>query len=714
MPLYASGNRCESHLCIIHTNARMGTENAFQQVVMDIATLPTETVEHIPEAVPSIAERLRELLASGMSPVHVCGHTGVGKSTAVIEALVSYQGVVRLVLDGVVTAEGVLARLALATGSATLNEHDVFKRLENCSCVVVFDQMDDLIVAGRTDVINLITSICAVPGVRAILVAALPIPFDVAAQVEVTGIDLEAAHEMIGSHVASTAADCLHGIPRILKMAGPLAKIDANSLFHSIRRDIAAMPAGHDKAMKVSRAVATQVLRRLSYEYKDALILHGVLSASACGVPMGIMEAALTSEQRTKILQPLLNSGVVEAQNGRYIAIGQSTEEKRTVRSSDVFERLMKASAATCERILDHLAGGNHGPDAIQWLDGAGWYLAIAVLSDGSAAGRQLRQAVPRLLAHCGCPKEADALAVRLQSSGQYISDEDVAWQTLHLVETGLRRSINRPFDSLLPIFDNERFSSVLRATTGMVLTEAYLRQGKPEMARLLAGQVLEIGHFDARSSAKCYWLQARAIRARDGAACSVDPFVKARTAALNANDIPIVSACAISISSIHAANGNARGAAEVLLDSYDLLRTSDDDKTKAILLRRVARVMEGTGELEQAGIVAFQAYNHAITAGSVELAATLCQMMMVYAVECAAVPLALAASFLSQQLRMATGSTSSVMSTQIASMMQVLNESHIDLGMPKSTGEATEIISKQVDLWRTQLRLELGGHRAA
>jgi hypothetical protein len=580
--------------------------------------------------------------------------------------------------------------------------------------VVVFDQMDDLIVAGRTDVINLITSICAVPGVRAILVAALPIPFDVAAQLEVTGIDLEAAHEMIGSHVASTAADCLHGIPRILKMAGPLAKIDANSLFHSIRRDIAAMPAGHDKAMKVSRAVATQVLRRLSYEYKDALILHGVLSASACGVPTGIMEAALTSEQRTKILQPLLNSGVVEAQNGRYIAIGQSTEEKRTVRSSDVFERLMKASAATCERILDHLAGGNHGPDAIQWLDGAGWYLAIAVLSDGSAAGRQLRQAVPRLLAHCGCPKEADALAVRLQSSGQYISDEDVAWQTLHLVETGLRRSINRPFDSLLPIFDNERFSSVLRATTGMVLTEAYLRQGKPEMARLLAGQVLEIGHFDARSSAKCYWLQARAIRARDGAACSVDPFVKARTAALNANDIPIVSACAISISSIHAANGNARGAAEVLLDSYDLLRTSDDDKTKAILLRRVARVMEGTGELEQAGIVAFQAYNHAITAGSVELAATLCQMMMVYAVECAAVPLALAASFLSQQLRMATGSTSSVMSTQIASMMQVLNESHIDLGMPKSTGEATEIISKQVDLWRTQLRLELGGHRAA
>jgi hypothetical protein len=123
---------------------------------------------------------------------------------------------------------------------------------------------------------------------------------------------------------------------------------------------------------------------------------------------------------------------------------------------------------------------------------------------------------------------------------------------------------------------------------------------------------------------------------------------------------------------------------------------------------------MEGTGELEQAGIVAFQAYNHAISAGSVELAATLCQMMMVYGVECAAVPVALAASFLSQQLRMATGSTSSVMSIQIASMMQVLNESHIDLGMPQSTGEATEIISKQVDLWRTQLRLELGGHRAA
>ena len=714
MPLYANGNQCKSHLCIMHTMAHMGTAIANTSLVMDTATLPTETTEQILETVPSVAERLRELLASGMSPVHLCGHTGVGKSTAVTEALASYQEVVRLVLDGVVTAEGVLARLALATGTATLNEHDVLKRLENRSCVVVFDQMDDLIAAGRTDVLSLIKSICAVPGVRVILVAALRIPFDVAAQVEVAGIDIEAAQEAIGSHVASIAVEGLYGIPRILKMAGPLAKIDANSLFHSIRRDIAAMPAIHDNAMKVSRAVATQVLRRLSYEYKDALILHGVLSASACGVPANIMDAALTPDQRTKVLQPLLNSGIVEAQNGRYIAIGQSTEEKRTVRSSDMFERLMKASAAACERILDHLAGGNHGADAIQWLDGAGWYLAIAVLSDGSAAGRQLRQAVPRLLAHCGCPKEADALAVRLQSSGQYISDEDVAWQTLHLVETGLRRSANRPFDSLHPIFGNEAFSNVLRATTGMVLAEAYLQQGKPEMARVLAGQVLEIGHFDARTSAKCYWLQARAIRARDGAACSVDPFIKARTAALNANDLPIVSACAVSISRIHAANGNARDAAEVLIDSYDLLRLCDDDKTKAILLRRVARVMEDTGELELAGIVAFQAYNHAISAGSVELAASLCQMMIVYGVECAAVPFALAASFLSQQLRMAAGSTSSVMSTRIASMMQVLNESHIDLGMPQSTGEATATISSQVDLWRTQLRLERGGYRAA
>jgi hypothetical protein len=193
-----------------------------------------------------------------------------------------------------------------------------------------------------------------------------------------------------------------------------------------------------------------------------------------------------------------------------------------------------------------------------------------------------------------------------------------------------------------------------------------------------------------------------------------VDPFIKARTAALNANDLPIVSACAVSISRIHAANGNPRDAADVLIDSYDLLRSSDDDKTKAILLRRVARVIEDTGELEQAGIVAFQAYNHAISAGSVELAASLCQMMIVYGVESAAVPFALAASFLSQQLRMAVGSTSSVMSTRIASMMQVLNESHIDLGMPQSTDEATEIISKQVDIWRTQLRLERGGYRAA
>ena len=46
---------------------------------MEIATLPTEIIEQIPESVPTVAERLRELLASGMSPVHLCGHTGVGK-----------------------------------------------------------------------------------------------------------------------------------------------------------------------------------------------------------------------------------------------------------------------------------------------------------------------------------------------------------------------------------------------------------------------------------------------------------------------------------------------------------------------------------------------------------------------------------------------------------------------------------------------------------
>jgi hypothetical protein len=123
---------------------------------------------------------------------------------------------------------------------------------------------------------------------------------------------------------------------------------------------------------------------------------------------------------------------------------------------------------------------------------------------------------------------------------------------------------------------------------------------------------------------------------------------------------------------------------------------------------------MEGTGELEQAGIVAFQAYTHAITAGSVELAATLCQMMLVYAVECAAVPMALAASYLSQQLRMAPGSPVSIMSTQVGAMVQVLQSSDIDLGMPQSTGEAMDTIGKQVDIWRTQLRLERGGYRAA
>jgi len=681
---------------------------------MDIATLPSALPETIPASKPSATKQLQDLLATGTSPVHLHGPAGVGKSTTIADALAGYIEVIRLVLDGVVTAEGVLARLALVTGAATLNTHDVLKRLENRSCVVVADQVDDLIAAGRADAIHLLGMICGIPGVRVVLVSSMPLPFDVPASVTVTGIALDDAQKMIGSHVASTVVESLSGIPRILKMASPLAQIDGNSLFHSIRRDIAAMPAAHDNALRVSRAVATQALRRMSYEVKDALILHGLLSASACGVPKAILEVALTADQQLKVLQPLVMSGVVEAQAGRYIAIGQSTEEKRSVRSSELFERLMNASAAACERMLDHLANGNHGQESIQWLESAGWYIAMAVLSDGSAAGRQLRQAVPRLLAHCGCQKEADALAVRLQSSGQYIADEDVAWQTLHLVESGLRRSANRPLDTLLPVFSNERFSNVLRATTGLVLAEAYLQQGKAEIARQLVGKVLELGHFDARTTAKCYWLQARAIRDRDGDACSVDPFVKARAAALSANDIPMVSACAVAISSIHAANGNPRGAAEVLVESYESLRTSDDDKTKAILLRRVARVMEGIGELEQAGIVAFQAYSHAITAGSVELAATLCQMMLVYGVECAAVPMALAASYLSEQLRMAPGSPVSVMSTQVGAMVQVLRSAEIDLGMPHSNSEATETIQKQVDVWRTQLRLELGGHLAA
>jgi hypothetical protein len=571
-----------------------------------------------------------------------------------------------------------------------------------------------MITAARTDAFKLLELICGVPGVRVVFVAALPIPFSVNAEVEIQGIPFEDAQKMVGMNVASTAIEGLYGIPRILKMASPLAQIDANSLFHSIRRDIAGMPVDDDKALKVSRAVATQVLRRMSYDNKDGLILHGVLSASATGVPSNVIHSALTTDQKVRTLQPLLDSGVVEEQNGRYIAIGQSTEEKRTVRSSELFEQLMKTSAMVCERMLDHLASGNHGPEAIAWLDGAGWYVAMAILSDGSIAGRQLRQAVPRLLAHCGCQKEADALAVRLQSSGQYISDEEVAWQTLHLVESGLRRSSNRPLDALVPIFNNEAFTSVLRATAGMVLAEAYLKQGKAEVARQMAGQVLEIGHLDTRTTAKCYWLQARAIRDRDGAACSVDPFMKARTVARAANDLPMVCACAVAISSIHAANGNPRGAAEVLVESYDLLRETADDKTKAILLRRVARIMEGIGELEQAGIVAFQAYSHAISAGSVEIAATLCQMMLVYGVESAAVPMALAASYLSQQLRLAPGAVVSVMSSQVGAMVQVLQASAIDLGMPKNSEEATETIRKQVEVWRTQLRLELDGHRAA
>lgn len=692
----------------------MGTANAFTNAVMDIATHLPSTSETNPAPNAAAADQLRLLLASGQSPIAVDGFAGIGKSTTVSNALAGYREVVRLVLDSVVTAEGVLARLALATGTATLSVHDVLKRLENQSCVVVLDQLDDLVAAGRMDAINIVKLICGVPGVRVVLVSAMPLPFAVPASVTVTGIALDDAQKMIGSHVASTVVESLGGIPRILKMASPLAQIDANSLFHSIRRDIAAMPAADDKSLKVSRAVATQVLRRLSYDFKDALILHGVLSASACGVPKAIIDVALTADQQSKILQPLVMSGVVEAQSGRYIAIGQSTEEKRSVRSSDLFERLMNASAAACERMLDHLANGNHGQESIQWLESAGWYIAMAVLSDGSSAGRQLRQAVPRLLAHCGCQKEADALAVRLQSSGQYVSDEDVAWQTLHLVESGLRRSANRPLDVLLPVFSKERFSNVLRATTGMVLAEAYLQQGKAEIARQLVGKVLELGHFDARTTAKCYWLQARAIRDRDGDACSADPFIKARTAALSANDIPLVSACAVAISTIHAASGNSRAAAEVLVESYELLLASDDDKTKAILLRRVARVMESIGELEQAGIVAFEAYSHAITAGSVELAATLCQMMLVYGVECAAVPMALAASYLAEQLRMAPGSSVSLMSTQVGAMVHVLRSAEIDLGMPMSTAEATETIQKQVDVWKTQLRLELGGHRAA
>ena len=62
----------------------------------------------------------------------------------------------------------------------------------------------------------------------------------------------------------------------------------------------------------------------------------------------------------------------------------------------------------------------------------------------------------------------------------------------------------------------------------------------------------------------------------------------------------------------------------------------------------------------------------------------------------------------------MAPGSPVSVMSTQVGAMVQVLRSAEIDLGMPQSISEATETIQKQMDVWRTQLRLERGGHRAA
>jgi hypothetical protein len=62
----------------------------------------------------------------------------------------------------------------------------------------------------------------------------------------------------------------------------------------------------------------------------------------------------------------------------------------------------------------------------------------------------------------------------------------------------------------------------------------------------------------------------------------------------------------------------------------------------------------------------------------------------------------------------MAPGNPVSIMSTQVGAMVQVLQSSDIDLGMPQSTGEAMDTIGKQVDIWRTQLRLERGGYRAA
>ena len=657
--------------------------------------------------VTATIQELQTYLANGASPITVQGAHGSGKSYAVSKAVESVASLIWITCTGVTTAEGLLARLSAATGAVSNVVDDVFKRLENHPSVIVLDQMTEYVQADRLDATHLLKLLCCVPNLRLVIVTVDVPSYLTETVVTVMGMDLSEATECLNRPMASSAIRSLCGLPRALRIVGSLRDLDTNALFYALRGDIQKLPSHMPAAQKINIGCAMQA-RKVLFDGNMALTeLHALIANSPTGIPIWLLDNLCTGSVVSTNVNLMLNYGLLERGLMSFTTCLSTPIPGSKIGLTEVFELAQDLTATRCEDLLSKLVAGDQRDVSSAWLQDAFWYVSVAKCADRSESGQFLKRVVPRLLSLCGCPREAAALSVYLQTQDNYSSYEEAAWQTLHLVESGIQKSLLRTTQPLVAICNNLRLSDEVRIHSGIVLASALLGQNKPELCRIQVDIVLENPSLDLRSRAICYWIQAKAIRLRDGVACPIDPFVKARHAARDASYTSLECANNVAISKILVASGDSAGAIQVLMSSFEQVRDGKNDTTKAILLRRVASLLAYSGEFESASAVAFAAYQYATEAGSVECAVTACHMIVCYAVESGAVPVAVSAAYLSQRLTVGIGSLSSVMSTQLGAIQAVLCASGIDLKLNLTTDRAMRIIMDQIEIWRTHMSID-------
>lgn len=658
-------------------------------------------------AVTATVQELQTHLANGVSPITVQGGHGSGKSYAVSKAVESFTSLIWINCTGVKTAEGLLARLSAATGAVSNVVEDVFKRLENNSSVIVLDQMTEYVQADRLDATNLLKFLCRVPNLRLIIVS-LDVPsYLTETVVTVMGMNASEAEECINRPMARSAIQSLCGLPRALRIVASLKELDANALFYAVRGDIAKLPIEMPESEKINVVCAMQAAKLL-FDSNTALAeLHALIANSQTGIPIWLLDLMCINSVVSLNVQMMLRYGLLERGLMSFTTCLSNPISRPKVGLTEVFELAQELTAIRCEEELSKLLGSDQSDVSLAWLQDAFWYVSVVKCADSSESGQYLKRVVTRLLSLCGCPREADALSVYLQTQGEYSSVEEVAWQTLHLVESAIRKSLFRTTEPLVAIFNNLKLSDEVRIHSGIILANALLGQNKPELSRLQIDNVLEIPSIDLRGRAICLWIQAKAIRLRDGLACPIDPFVKSRQAARDAGYTSLECANSVAIAKILVASGDLTGGIHVLMSSFEQVRDSKNDTTKAILLRRVAHLLSCSSEYESATAVAFASYQYATAAGSVECALTACHMMVCYAVESGAVPVAVSAAYLSQRLTVEIGSFSSVISTQLGAIQAALSASGIDLKLNLTTDRAISVIKDQIEIWRIHMSIE-------